>query len=409
MEQNLLLILLLRIGFMAALASIVAALRPFREVLTLERKAPIWRIARVLFETTVLAAGVYARMSISSHAADLSLEGCFLMGWTHGPWTGLAVGLTLGGIEVFGGYWAPLIMLPIAGMAAGQLALYFPETAGWSAGTRVVGRKVAQDTAVCISALMMLVGVWIVLSIGNLAPKIIPVNGVLIFTAVIMSSVLCVVTPMYIWRGLRMEAELERRMRQMEKIKMESLMERFRPHFLFNTLGAIVSLMRTDVDGARNMTLKLAGLLRRSLSGGEGFVPFREEMKFARDYLDIESIRHGERLKVKEIIDPAALDVPVPRMVLQPLIENAILHGIDPKVEGGTLTIRANKAGSFLNVVVSDNGVGIDDPPREGIGLSNLRARLETAFVSGEAKLQIENGPEGGARAALWIPLERNT
>jgi len=135
----------------------------------------------------------------------------------------------------------------------------------------------------------------------------------------------------------------------------------------------------------------------------------RDELRFVRDYLDIESIRHGNRLKVQEMVDEDTLDLRVPRMILQPLVENAILHGIDPKLEGGTVTIRAKSSGDFLRIEVSDDGVGIEDPPREGIGLGNLRARLETAYENNKAFLEITGGPENGASAVLWIPLEKKT
>ena len=405
--QNFLLILLLRIGFMAALASLLVALRPFREVVRGERTVPVWRMARVLLEAAVLGAGIMARISISSLASDLSMEGAFLIGWVHGPLVGLLVGLGLGLLEGWGGHWIALAYLPLVAMAAGQLSFRFHDAAMWTAGMRSGDRKIASDTAICIIVLTVLVIVWLFLGLFDAAPEMPHINGLLTFAGATLGAVISVVVPLYIWRGFRMEAELEKRTRQMDKVRMESLMERFRPHFLFNTLSTIVSLMRTDVEGARNMTLKLAGLLRRSMNEGEGFVPLKEEMRFARDYLDIEYIRHGDRLKIIESIEEKTLDTAVPRMILQPLLENAILHGIDPKVEGGTVTIKARKSGDFLRITVADDGLGIDDPPREGIGLGNLRARLDTAYGPYKARLEIEGDSETGTRAILWIPWER--
>jgi len=408
-SQNYLLILLLRIGYMAALASLVVAWKPLREVVTGERRTLMWRMARVLVEAAVLGAGVGARISLLSSSTDLSLEGIFLSGWIHGPITGVIVGLFIGSIELWGGHWTPLLFLPVVGLVSGQLAIRYPDVAGWSSGSKVGGRDAARDLAIGIAVLLVLESIWAIMGIMNVAPNVVPVQGVISFFGVLLSSVACVLTPIWIWRGLRMEAELEKRTRQMEKIRMESLMERFRPHFLFNTLGAIVSLMRTDLEGARKMTIKLAGLLRRSMSDNDEFVPLRDELRFVRDYLDIESIRHGNRLKVQEMVDEDTLDLRVPRMILQPLVENAILHGIDPKLEGGTVTIRAKSSGDFLRIEVSDDGVGIEDPPREGIGLGNLRARLETAYENNKAFLEITGGPEKGASAVLWIPLEKKT
>ncbi len=409
MEQNILLILLLRVGYMAALASLVVALKPLRELVTGDRSGSLWRLARVGLEATVLGAGVWARTSLQYPAADLSLEGVFLIGWAHGPVAGAAVGFFLGLIESWGGSWAPLAFLPLAGLLAGELVIWYPEVAGWSAGVKVGGREAARESAVGIAALLSLESMWVMMGAFGVAPRAVPVTGVLPLLGVLISSVISVITPLWIWRGLRMEAELARRTSQMEKVRMESLMERFRPHFLFNTLGAIVSLMRTDVEGARNMTLKLAGLLRRSMRDGEDFVPLKDELRFVRDYLDIEAIRHGDRLKVIEVIDEDTLDVRVPRMVLQPLVENAIIHGIDPKMEGGSVTIRANRSGNFLRIEVADDGVGIESTPGQGIGLANLRARLEAAYGGNASRVEISGAPGEGARAVLWIPMEKMT
>jgi len=407
-EQSILLVLLLRVGFMAALAGLVVAFKPLRQVVTGERRDPLLRLGRVLLEITVLAVGAGARLKLLNPAADLSLEGTFLIGWSHGLAAGLLAGHVLGFVEAWGGHWAPIPFLILVGAFAGRLSGAFSDVSGWTKGTRAWDRKVAREAFYVIGIFIVMVLGWTIMSRFGKTPEVAPVTGYISLAGVVISSITAIVAPLWIWRGFRMEAELERRTRQMEKLRMESLMERFRPHFLFNTLSTIVSLMRIDVERARAMTLKLAGLLRRAMSSGEGFVPLKEELRFARDYLDIEAIRHGDRLKIVENVDPEALNLPVPRMLLQPLLENAVIHGIDPKVEGGTVTINVGKQGDYLKIEVADDGVGLTEPKREGIGLANLRDRLKVAYRDNSARLELnECSEEGGACATLWIPLER--
>ncbi len=407
-EQSILLILLLRVGYMAALASLVVAFKPLRQAVTGERREPLLRFGRVLLEITVLAVGAGARLKLLNPAADLSLEGTFLIGWSHGLAAGLLAGHILGFVEAWGGHWAPIPFLILVGVLSGRLRRNFTAVGGWTTGTRAWDRRVAREALYVTGIFVIFILVWTFMSRIEMAPEVAPVTGYVSLAGLLLSSIVAIVAPLWIWRGFRMEAELERRTRQMEKVRMESLMERFRPHFLFNTLSTIVSLMRIDVEKARAMTLKLAGLLRRAMSSGEGFVPLSEELRFARDYLDIESIRHGERLKISENIDPEALGLPVPRMLLQPLLENAVIHGIDPKLEGGTVTINVSKQSDYLKIEVVDDGVGLSEPKREGIGLTNLRDRLNVAYRDNSARLELEENPEeGGARATLWIPLEK--
>lgn len=405
--QSLLLTLLLQVGFMVALASLVGALRPLREVLTGDSDDPRWRLGRIIFEVFILSAGLRARYSMGFEAGDLSLEGAFLMGWTHGRLAGLFTGIALGGISWHAGWVPALPALVIVGFGGAYLSSRFKNASLWLAGGESVQAPI-RELVICGFTLMLMKACWLGLSWAEMVSQVTVVRGFGSFLLSLLLSVVCVAAPLWIWRGLRVEAELVRRTRQMERARMETLIERFRPHFLFNTLGAIVSLMRTDVEGARSMTLKLAGLLRRSLEENvTGFVPLREEMRFLDDYLSIESIRHGERLRVTKEIGEDLLDFPVPRMILQPLVENAILHGIDPKVEGGTVSIRARRNGLGLRIEIEDDGVGLSKERSEGIGLKNLRARLKLAYGDGARLELVPSSEKGGAKAILDLPARR--
>ena len=191
--------------------------------------------------------------------------------------------------------------------------------------------------------------------------------------------------------------------------RMEALVSQINPHFLFNTLNTVSSLIRFDPDTARTVLLKLANILRRRLKSQVHFVPLKQELDFVDDYLDIEVVRFGrDKLQIRKEVDPEALDVFVPSMILQPLVENAIRHGIAPKVEGGTIILRVARDQGRLVVEVIDDGVGIPDERRpeiydSGIGISNVRERLKVLY--GQLfSLKIESNPGHGTTIRFEIP-----
>ena len=149
-------------------------------------------------------------------------------------------------------------------------------------------------------------------------------------------------TELKIFNSVRIQMKLEEQERLLLQARMAALQNQINPHFLFNTLNSISSLVRFDPDTAREMILKLATILRRLLNSTDSFVPLREEVEFIDNYLDIEVVRFGrDKLKVVKDLDPASLEAMVPSMLLQPLVENCIKHGLAPKVEGGSITLRS--------------------------------------------------------------------
>src|SRR5205823_8403817 len=150
--------------------------------------------------------------------------------------------------------------------------------------------------------------------------------------------------PLRIWNSTRMQRKLEEEERVPNGTPLEALVSQINPHFLFNTLNTVSSLIRFDPDTARTVLLKLSNILRRRLKSQVHFLPLKHELDFIDDYLDIEVVRFGrDKLRIRKEVDPEALDVFVPSMILQPLVENAIRHGIAPKVEGGTVTMRIGR------------------------------------------------------------------
>jgi LytS/YehU family sensor histidine kinase len=177
------------------------------------------------------------------------------------------------------------------------------------------------------------------------------------------------------------------------------------PHFLFNTLNAIAALMHKDVRLADRMIARLGDLLRAALEDpGTQEVTLRRELAFLTPYLEIEQTRLGPRLDLHTDIPADLLDARLPYMLLQPLVENAIRHGIAPRPGPGRLEVQARRAGGRLVLEVRDDGVGLPAAGvTEGIGLSNTRARLRGLY--GESgKLALRGGPRGGLTVTITMP-----
>ncbi|WP_426754013.1 sensor histidine kinase [Myxococcus sp. Y35] len=197
---------------------------------------------------------------------------------------------------------------------------------------------------------------------------------------------------------------------QLAEARLQALASQLRPHFLFNALNAVASLVQSDPDAAERMLARLGDLLRHSLeSHGRQEVTLREELDALAPYLDIERTRFGPRLQVDWRLAPDVLDARVPFLALQPLVENAIRHGLAPRAEPGRIEITAEQEGDALRLSVRDNGVGPPpvSPTRSGgVGLSNLRARLATLYGA-RARLELRPETPHGAVVELRVPLAR--
>jgi len=204
-------------------------------------------------------------------------------------------------------------------------------------------------------------------------------------------------------RALR-ATDLEKRLTQ---ARLQALQMQLNPHFLFNTLNAVASLMHKNVDAADRMITRLAELLRYALESTEAHeVTLRKELAFLERYLEIEKTRFGSRLTVRLDIQPDTLEALVPNLILQPLVENAIRHGVERCAKPGWIELRSRNENGTLRLVLRDNGPGLaeDRPQREGIGLSNTRARLQQLY--GDAhRFELRNTPEGGLLVTVALPF----
>jgi two-component system, LytTR family, sensor kinase len=203
------------------------------------------------------------------------------------------------------------------------------------------------------------------------------------------------------------EAQLETSLVQ---AKLRTLEAELQPHFLFNTLHAISSLVHTNPDGADRMISRLSDLLRLTFDrSGAARVSLQEELEFLQKYLEIEQTRFQDRLTVRFDVDPETLDAEVPRLILQPLVENAIKHGVSPKPGAGLVQISAKRQGQKLWIEISDNGVGLSAGARarlrSGVGLSNTRDRLECLYGA-DHRIQFSDETKGLA-VSLEIPFKQ--
>lgn len=197
---------------------------------------------------------------------------------------------------------------------------------------------------------------------------------------------------------------------QAARAELAALQARIHPHFLFNTLNTISSLVAEDPERAERIVQALADLFRYTSRAAEAgrLVTLGEELDFVRGYLEIERARLGDRLAVVWEVDPEACRVPVPGLLLQPLVENAVGHGIARRAKGGTLRVRAKLEGTRARIEVEDDGAGLEPGSptfARGHALDNVKRRIETAYA-GAARLDLEPGPEGrGFRARLLLPV----
>jgi two-component system LytT family sensor kinase len=199
-------------------------------------------------------------------------------------------------------------------------------------------------------------------------------------------------------------AELEKRLAQ---ARLQTLQMQLNPHFLFNSLHAISALVHKDADMADQMITRLSDLLRYALESTDAQeVPLRQELDFLRRYLEIEQTRFGDRLAVLLEIAPETLDALVPNLLLQPLVENAIRHGIEPRAKPGRIEVRSRCENGRLKLEVRDNGVGLLPGRKieEGVGLSNTRARLKQLYGD-RHRFALSEGPDGGLAVCLELPF----
>ena len=430
MEPRLILIhLLLKLGVATAVSSPLVRSKEFKTLLFREERTPRQKAYLVLWMCVPIMLGVWIRLSVKSFlAGDLSFETALLLGVIGGRWAGSVGGALVALPALLYGEWAAVPFCALCGFIAGQLrTMALDKDDIWFFSPfidlsiyRLIRRNLPRPrlfdwqimfftTVVALRFVQTEVFRYFPHSIFALeSPGNLPVE-----VAIYATSVIAVGIELKIFNSVRLQIKLEEQERLLLHARMEALQNQINPHFLFNTLNSISSLVRFDPDMARDVIFKLATILRRLLNSSEAFAPLRDEFEFIDNYLDIEVVRFGrDKLHVVKELDPASLDVVVPSMLLQPLVENSIKHGLSPKVEGGSIYLRSRISGSRLVIEVEDDGVGMGKAQLEessswsgmGIGMANISERLQVLYGD-TARMTIDSHEGRGTLIRIRLPL----
>lgn len=420
--QFLLTTLIVKLAVMAALATMLARYRHFRHILIFEQRNWPDRLVFAAGLMIPLTAGVVSRLLLNYEAADLTLEGALLAGLIAGPYTGAIVGASMGLPAVFAGEFAALPFAVGCGFAGGGFREACPKEDIWSFSPFVFFNlphhvwRMVRTVAVNWQVLLLMAPIGLELIRQTLGARYgtarlfyLHGDSFWLHVAVYVATVLTVSTPIKIWNNARIEHRLQEQERLLLASRVEALQSQINPHFLFNTLASVSSLIRSQPDTARMVVQRLSGLLRRLMRQHEHFVTLREELDAIDEYLAIEVVRFGPRLDVAKSIAPETLEAIVPSMLLQPLVENAIKHGVSRKVGTGHITIRAWRERDATIIEIEDDGLGISDErlaiaTESGIGLSNVNERLRVLYGD-DNRLALSGAPGKGARARVVIPM----
>ena len=429
-SKLILITLLVELGVAAAFSSSLARSMTFKNLLLTPVRSIRQTLGLVALICLPLVLGVWIRVSVSNFlAADLSFETTILLGVLLGPMAAMAGGAALAIPAMWHHeFWSLPTNLLVAGVAGGFRHFTDLEDV-WSFSPMIdlsVYRWVTRNLRRPhldrqILLLLLITALQFVVSfVASLNPRRLfelHSSSWLIELAICASAPVVVGIPLKIWNAIRVERQLEEQGRLLLEARLDALQRQINPHFLFNTLNSITSLIRLKPDLAREMIGKLANILRVLLKDRDAFVPLREELSFIDDYLAIEVVRFGEKLRVVKEIAEETMDVVVPSMLLQPLIENSIKHGLEPRIHGGTVTLRSRIVGSRLVLEVEDDGLGI--PPERvmnevapdtlrrpglGVGMRNVRERMQVLY-GGLATVEMNGRPGRGTQVMLSMPI----
>ncbi|HEY6337282.1 MAG TPA: histidine kinase [Candidatus Sulfotelmatobacter sp.] len=430
MEPRLILIqLLVKLGVAAAVSSSLVRSVEFKSLLFREERTFRQKIFLVLWFAVPITIGVWIRFSAPSFlAGDLSFETALLLGAIGGRWAGSLGGLLMSLPALVHHEWAALPFLVLCGFLAGQLRTMARDKDDiWSFSPfidlsiyRLIRRNLPTPRLFDwqIMFFTTIVGLRFVQTelLRSFPHSIFSIESpgnFWVWGAIYAASVTAIGIELKIFNSVRIQIKLEEQERLLLHARMEALQNQINPHFLFNTLNSISSLVRVDPETARDVIFKLATILRRLLNTGDAFAPLREEFEFIDNYLDIEVLRFGrDKLSIVKEFDPTSLDVMVPSMLLQPLVENCIKHGLSPKVEGGSVFLRSRITDSQVVIEVEDNGVGMRAPRfveatdwhGAGIGMANISERLLVLYGD-TARMTVDSHEGKGTLVRIRLPL----
>jgi two-component system LytT family sensor kinase len=429
--------LLLKVAVATSIASILMRFGSIQKILLRDERSVRQRLQLAFIFSFIFAASSEVR--ILSHgqyqAIDLALEGAIIAGMLGGYVSGLITGLCVSLPDMFDGKFMSMPLFAAAGILGGlmrdlapneediwhfspfvDLNLYRLVRQAVRLSRRAIQRPVIERAAfnVACNALIILAEFlrWGIHRLFSLHGTFFLFDGLRLTTwsyiAYAATTLFAVSLPVRIWSSFRTEKQLEAQHVHLTEARLAALTNQINPHFLFNTLNSVSTLIRIDPDRARSMVYRLSKILRRLLRKTENFSLLREEISFIDDYLAIEMVRFGDKLRFYKEIDENTLDRLVPSMILQPIIENSIRHGLANKVDGGMVQLRTWLEGTRLHISVEDDGVGIQEAKldtlfQQGIGVSNVNERLRVLFGP-HYRMLIDSKPARGTRTLIEIP-----
>ncbi len=428
-DQKLILVnLLVKLGVAAAVSSTLVRSLEFKKLLFREERTTRQKIYLTIWFATPIALAVWIRFIQKSFlAGDLSFETTLLLGILGGRLTGALGGALMAFPAFLHGEWITLLFNVLCGLAAGQLrSLAQDKEDVWSFSPfidlsiyRWIRRNLPKprfDWQIMFFA--TIIGLRFLHSeLTRVFPRStfsLESSNLWVEVAIYATSVMVVGTELKIFNGVRIQMKLEEQHLLLLQARMEALQNQINPHFLFNTLNSVSSLVRFDPDTARDLIIKLARILRRLLNSSDSFVPLREEVEFIDNYLDIEVVRFGrDKLRVIKELEPESLEMLVPAMLLQPLVENSIKHGLASKIEGGSIYLRSRRGAKAIIIEVEDDGVGMGaaqlvEKPNglggTGIGMANVAERLKVLYGD-TARMTIDSQDGKGTLVRLRLPI----
>jgi two-component system, LytTR family, sensor kinase len=422
--------LLVKLGVAAAVASALARSRTFQRLLFAEHRLRRETMGLLAFFLVPLTLGVWVRTKVPNFlAADISFETVILMGLLIGPGWAMFGGMVLSVPALIHHEYLALPFNAALGLAAGLLGRFLEMDEIWSFTPfidlslwRWVRRnliKPRMDRQILMLFLIVVLEIcreWVALRLpspdGPRRLFALTTHNWGLQPLVWLCAPMVVGIALKVWNALRIELKLEEQKRLLLEARLDALQRQINPHFLFNTLNSIAALVRSKPELARTLTVKLANILRALLKDHDTYVPLRDELAFTDDYLDIEVVRFGaHKLRVEKQIDPRTLDILVPSILLQPLIENSIKHGLEPRINGGTVTLRSHLEGDRVLIEVADDGVGMGARPKSalrrpgaGIGMKNVQERLDVLYGN-QARFEVVSNPGRGTQVTIEIPV----
>lgn len=340
---------------------------------------------RALGQDLLFCAGVAVVLTLLMLANDSASLGNWLGGFLFNFVIATAIGLSLSGLYRFA---QPPFIARFPGRGAYYLSHLLILTLGVGGGVEIALRVLSLLHGVHVGAMR-----WNVLRVALVVSAVIAANAVAF--------------EKLRERARNTELQAQRARQEALKARLEALQARTNPHFLFNSLNTVAGLIEEDPKRAEEVLERLSGLFRYALEGSKSdWVRLEHEIAVVRSYLEVELVRLGDRLRAEVEVAPGVEDLLVPPLVLQPLVENAVVHAVAPRSEGGSLKVSVRSNGSRLLLEVADDGPGFGSSKHHGSGtaLDDLRHRLMMVYGP-EASLERASADGGGSRVTLTLPL----